>query len=142
MAALAERTAEATATALSRALYRRLLEPLPGQGSPRARQRVLDACETTVRRLVDEPNFARPARFLFEEIRLEYPIGEQLWLRRVIEVHVNFAKDIIRQLPETARECGASTRAGDPCRRGALPGSEFCPSHRHLERMDEAVEGT
>ncbi len=135
MADLTRTSAEATVTALSRALYRRLLEPLPGQGSARSRQRVLDACETTVRRLAEEPNFARPARFLFEEIRLEYPIGEQLWLRRVIEVHLEFAKQLIRQLPETTRDCGACTRAGDPCRRPALRGSEFCPSHKHLELM-------
>ena len=139
MSELAERTADATVTALSRALYRRLLEPLPGQGSPRSRQRVLDACETTVRRLVEEPDFARPDRFLFGEIRLEYPMGEQLWIRRVVELHLDFARQTIGQLPETARGCGACTRAGDPCRRPALRGSEFCPSHRHLELMDASA---
>ena len=29
--------------------------------------------------------------------------------------------------------CHASTRKGTPCQRDPLPGSKYCPSHKHLE---------
>ena len=131
-----ESAAETLTRAFSRALFRRLVPALPECDASQSPQRVLDACEMTTQRLLAEPNFARPARFLFEEIRHEFPIGDQLWVRRTIELHVDFARQLIEQLPESPRECGACTRAGDPCRRHASRGSEFCPSHRHLELMD------
>jgi hypothetical protein len=89
-----------------------------------------------MRRIGDEPNFARPSRFLFEELRPYFPLYEQLWVRSVVDRHVQLAREILSRLPARRPECGAFTRAGDPCRREPVLGSEFCPSHRHLEQMD------
>jgi hypothetical protein len=98
--------------------------------------RILDACETTMRRIETEPDFAHPSRFLFEEVRTCLPIGEQEWARRLIEVHVIVARELQRRLPPDTRECAAFTRAGTPCQREPSEGSNYCPSHRHLEVMD------
>ena len=127
---------EQAANAMSRAIYRRLTEPLADRMEPRTRQRVLDACELTMRRISDEPNFARPSRFLFEELRPYFPLYEQLWVRTVVDRHVTIACEILSRLPRQRSECGAFTRAGESCRREPVAGSEFCPSHRHLEKMD------
>ena len=123
--------------ALSRALYRRL-----GYGhlcEKADRQRILDACETTMHRLVSEPDFARPERFLFEEIRCNYPLDEQLWIRRTIECNIDLARQLLARLPAPKRECAAFTRNGTPCRRAPVDGREYCPSHRHLEVLEERV---
>ena len=72
------------------------------------------------------------SRFLFEELRAYFPLYEQLWVRTLVDRHVAIAREVIGRLPGPKRQCGATTRAGDPCRRQPLPGSEFCPSHRRL----------
>ena len=36
--------------------------------------------------------------------------------------------------------CHASTRKGTACQRIPLPGSKYCPSHKHLEEDFELVE--
>ena len=36
-------------------------------------------------------------------------------------------------LDGTPLSCHASTRKGTPCQRVPLPGSKYCPSHKHLE---------
>jgi len=59
---------------ISRALYRSLSEDiLPSDSSASGlsnHQRVLEACEVTVKRLATDPHyFARPARTLLREIR-------------------------------------------------------------------------
>ena len=120
---------------LSRALYRRLA-PLVGEEGlesatlDRDRVRVLDACEHTVKRLVEEPDFARPARFLFEEIRVCFPLSAQPTVRRVIDVYIPLARpwvERLRRLDE--RRCAARNREGMPCAREARPGGAYCPSH-------------
>ena len=35
--------------------------------------------------------------------------------------------------------CHASTRKGTPCQRVPLPGSKYCPSHKHLEEEFEVA---
>lgn len=121
---------------LSRVLYRRLAPlVINGNGAGESnRQRVLDGCEHTMKRLVEEPDFARPARFLFCEIRTNFRISDQLRARRLIDAYI----DLVRPLAQTlrdgeARSCSAFSRGGAPCRREACPGSVYCPSHRHLE---------
>ena len=127
---------EQVARAMSRALYRRLTQSSAEHMDARCRQRVLDACELTMRRIVDEPDFARPARFLFEELRPCFPLPDQLWVRSLVDRHVAMAREIVSRMPAARLECGAFTRSGDPCRREPVDGSEFCPSPRHLEKMD------
>ncbi len=133
-------SAENAEYVLSRALYRRL-----GYGQlceTADRQRILDACETTMHRLVTEPHFARPDRFLFEEIRSNYPLNEQLWIRRTIECNIDLARQLLARLPAPTRECAAFTRDGAPCRREPIDGREYCPSHRHLEVLDIELDET
>jgi hypothetical protein len=133
----------------SRSIYRELaadvIEDPADSTRCRNKQRVLDACEATIRRLVyDRRYFARPARSLFNEIRIHFAITDQLKVRRVVERYVGLAIELLDRLPEEAvldgrpRECHAHTRKGTPCQREPLPGRDYCPSHKHLE---ETLEG-
>ena len=132
----------------SRSIYRelspRVIEEEPGD--PHARQLLLEACEGTMRRLAcDRRYFARPARSLFNEVRVHFPISEQLYIYKVIERNVSLAIDFLEKLPPDValdgvpRECRASTRKGKPCQREPLPGRDYCPSHKHLEEPVEEL---
>src|SRR5207244_2665181 len=112
----------------------------------RNKQQLLDACETAVRRLAyDRRYFARPARFLFNEVRCNFAIGDQRHAWCVIERNMGLAQQFLEMLPEELilegpRECRAHTRRGTPCQREPLPGRDYCPSHKHLEETFESVE--
>lgn len=135
----------------SRSIYRELAPRVieddhHGSGSD-ARQRLLDACEATIRRLTtDGRYFARPARSLFNEVRTLFPMSEQLRAWRVIERNIDLALEHLARLPDGAvlsgqpRHCRAHTRKGTPCQREPLPGRDYCPSHKHLEETLEDVE--
>jgi hypothetical protein len=128
--------------AVSRALFRRLAPFVASAGGQRElqrhRQRVLDACEMTMRRIASEPDLAHPARYLFGEIRTCFPLQDQLWVRRMVELHAGYARKLVDAAPlPAARQCVATNRFGAPCRREAVGASEYCPSHRHLEVLDE-----
>jgi hypothetical protein len=127
---------------VSRALYRRIVPEIAGapRGDPDTFQlRVHDACERTMLRIESEPHFAHPDRYLFGEIRAYFPVSEQAWLRKLIEFHVDVARELAERLRlEQQRTCPALTRQGTPCQREPLPEKEFCPSHRHLEVFEEA----
>jgi hypothetical protein len=131
---------------LSRSLYRHLLTVLQEDGAkgdtPRSRQQLLDACETTLSRLAtDREYFARPDRFLFTSVRCLYPIHAQGRVRRLIDRALPVAVAILdRRTAEVARPCAATTRCGTPCRRVPVRDSRYCPSHRHLEAELEAFE--
>lgn len=128
---------------VSRALYRRLAPLIRVRGSDDSRaqcQRVLDACEQTMRRIEREPHFARPERFLFELLRPYFSISDQVLVRKLIDFHIPIARQLAEQLREyEARTCAAFTRQGQQCQRTPVEGSEFCPSHRHLELLEEAA---
>jgi hypothetical protein len=134
----------------SRSIYRELG---PDVGAERCkdatvlRQQFLRACETTMERLAtDRHYFARPTKTLFNDVRTFFPIGAQLRVYRVIERHVQLA---IEYVDSQARAgvtfdgsplcCHASTRKGTPCQRVPLPGSKYCPSHKHLEEEFEVA---
>ena len=125
---------------LSRLLYRELAPLLrddPRQGGiQRQRQRLLDACEATTKRLVTDPEyFADPARYLFSEVRTLFGISEQLRVRRIVDLEIALAQAVIeRQRRFIRRECAAYTRSGDRCRREPPAEGRYCPSHRHLGR--------
>jgi hypothetical protein len=130
----------------SRSIYRelapRVIDGTPGGSCPR--QELLEACEQTMRRLaVDRRYFARPARSLFNEIRVNFPISEQLYVYKVVERHISLAIEFLDSLPPDVclygvpRQCRASTRKGTPCQRDPLPGMDYCPSHKHLEEPAE-----
>ena len=89
---------------------------------------------------LDRHYFAKPIKTLFRDVREFFPMTQQMRVYRVIERHVQLAKEYVDQ---QAREgvtfdgsplcCHASTRKGTPCQRVPLPGSKYCPSHKHLE---------
>ncbi len=125
----------------SRSIYREL-SPLivESDGCGQSRQRVLDACETTMQRLLnDRRYFAKPTKTLFDEIRCCFPISEQMRVHHVIDTNVRLAIRYLETTPtdqllvEGNRECRAHTRRGTPCQREPLPGRDYCPSHKHLE---------
>jgi hypothetical protein len=129
----------------SRSIYRELAPLLvEDAGDPEAaRQRLLEACEAAIQRLAyDRRYFARPARWLFGEVRTSFPISEQLHAFKVIECNINLALEHLAKLPPGVGldgrrpQCQANTRRGTPCAREPLPHSEYCPSHKHL---DEAM---
>lgn len=133
----------------SRSIYRELAPRVIEEvhGDPQPRQLLLEACESTLRRLAcDRRYFARPARSLFNEVRIHFPISEQLYVYRVIERNITLASEFLEKLPPDValdgvpRECRASTRKGKPCQRDPLPGRDYCPSHKHLEEPVEELE--
>ena len=128
----------------SRSMYRELGPLVVGDRYGTAcenRQRLLVACESAFQRLAsDRHYFARPSRTLFNDIRIFFPMSEQMHVYRTIDRYMRVAKQFV---DEREREgisldgsplcCHASTRKGTACQRVPLPGSKYCPSHKHLE---------
>src|SRR4051812_47589361 len=73
----------------SRSIYRELSPRViesheDPPGGPR-KQRVLDACEATMRRPASDPRyFPRPTKTLFSEIRCEFSMNDQLHVYTVV----------------------------------------------------------
>lgn len=135
----------------SRSIYRELapavVEDEHDPTACRNKQQVLDACEDVIRRLAyDRRYFARPARTLFNEIRIHFAIKDQGRVRCVVERNIKLALAFLERMPEGAgldgvpRQCRAHTRKGTPCQREPLPGRDYCPSHKHLEESFEGPE--
>ena len=133
----------------SRSIYREIasavVEDERDLTACRNKQAVLDACEETIRRLTyDRRYFARPARSLFNQVRMHFHIKDQLRVWMVIDKNIKLAQIFLEQMPEGAgldgivRECRAHTRKGTPCQREPLPNRDYCPSHKHLE---ETIDG-
>src|SRR3954447_15063678 len=134
----------------SRSIYRELG---PHVGAERCkdvtalRQQFLSACETTMERLAtDRHYFAKPTRTLFNDVRTFFPISAQMRVYRVIERHVQLATEYVESQARAGVTfdgsplcCHASTRKGTPCQRVPLPGSKYCPSHKHLEEEFEVA---
>ncbi len=130
----------------SRGIYRELVnEVQPGRfgGACEKRQRLLADCESAMERLAtDRHYFAHPVRTLFNDIRCLFPMSSQLKVYRVIERHVSLA---VEYVDTQARDgvtfdgsplcCHATTRKGTSCQRVPLPGSKYCPSHKHLDEQ-------
>jgi hypothetical protein len=128
----------------SRSLYRELAQDvIPGRGEDVAatRQEFLRACEASIERLaLDRHYFAKPVRTLFNDVRHYFPMTEQLRVYRMCEKHMTLATEYVdSQLREGVTFdgspvcCHASTRRGTACQRVPLPGSKYCPSHKHLQ---------
>jgi len=136
----------------SRAIYRELARDIAEDphGGPHANhERVLRACEAAVERLAtDRRYFAHPARTLFSDIRIYFPMNAQLRVLRVVERYLSLADEFLRQLPQNGfdaygnpLQCRASTRKGTPCQRMPLPHNGYCPSHQHLAETEELEAG-
>ena len=134
----------------SRAIYRELapgVVPSRGEDVTAMRMRFLRACESSMERLAtDRHYFAKPVRTLFNDVRRYFPITEQLRVYRMCQEHMLLAMEYVdSQLREGVTFdgspvcCHASTRRGTACQRVPLPGSKYCPSHKHLEEEFEVV---
>ncbi len=101
---------------------------------------VLRSCEAAVHRLVtDRHYFANPARTLFRDIRVFFPMAEQHRVHRVVNAYLRSAQEYLATLPPASCDalgnplgCRATTRKGTPCQRSPLPHNGYCPSHQHL----------
>ena len=108
---------------------------------------VLRACECAVERLAtDGRYFARPAKPLFPDIRMHFPMHAQEWVYRVVQAHMEIARQFFAQqvlhgydLNGQPLQCRATTRKGSACQRAPLPHNGYCPSHQHLAETEELV---
>ena len=134
----------------SRSIYRELSATVvatKGEDIALTRQRFLRACETSMERLaLDRHYFARPTHTLFADIRHFFPIAEQLRVYRVCERQMTLATEFVDSQLRTGMTfdgspvcCHASTRRGTACARVPLPGSKYCPSHKHLDEEFEVA---
>jgi hypothetical protein len=127
---------------LSRAIYRELSPSIVG--GRESHEQVLHACEVTVERLVgDRHYFARPARYLFHEIRPYFDMYDQPRVWRVIDGYISCAVQVLERMPRGVDasgrplQCRATTRRGTPCQRVPLHPNGYCPSHQHLAETEE-----
>ena len=127
----------------SRSLYRELAAEVVssrGEDVALARQQLLRACESSMERLAgDRHYFAKPVKKLFSDVRHLFPMAEQLRVYRACERHMTLAMEFVDSRLRTGVTfdgspvcCHASTRRGTACQRVPLPGSRYCPSHKHL----------
>jgi len=133
----------------SRAIYRELAGDIAEYevpcGDGTNHERVLRACESAVERLAtDRHYFARPARTLFNDIRIYFPVCSQQRVWTVVERYMAFADEWFQRQPlrgfdinGNPLECRATTRKGTPCQRMPLPQNGYCPSHQHLVETEE-----
>ena len=129
----------------SRALYRDLHPHLlESQIRPELGQRLLlSACERTVERMArDHRRFARPAASLFSDVRALFPVSRQLLVYDIIEARINTALEYLDvEIAERGSadllRCRASNRKGKACQRVSVTGSDYCPSHRYLEKLQK-----
>ena len=128
----------------SRSMYRELAPDVTGDRVASVainRASLLHDCEAAVERLAaDRHYFARPARTLFRDVREYFPMSRQLRVYEVIQRHMALAGEYVDRAAEAGirldgvpLSCHATTRRGTACQRVPLPGSQYCPSHKHLE---------
>lgn len=108
---------------------------------------VLKACESAVERLAfDRHYFARPARSLFNDIRIYFPLASQRKVWTVVQRYVTCTEEWLARQPRQGYDidgnplqCRATTRKGTACQRDPLPRNGYCPSHQHLAETEELV---
>src|SRR4051812_9225580 len=86
----------------SRAIYRELAGEIlePDTPSCTNHERVLRACESAIERLAtDRPYFARPARTLFNDIRIHFPMCKQQRVWHVVRHYLELADDFFARQP-------------------------------------------
>jgi hypothetical protein len=135
----------------SRAIYRELAGEIVERDAPSYtdggsnHERVLRSCEAAVERLAtDRHYFARPARSLFNDIRIYFPMCKQHRVWHVVREYMELADEFFARQPlrgfdvnGNPLECRATTRKGTPCQRMPLPHNGYCPSHQHLAETEE-----
>jgi hypothetical protein len=75
-----------------------------------------------------------------------FPLSKQMLAFSVIERHMRLAAEYVdtqarvgNSLTGAPLICHATTRRGTACQREPLPGSRYCPSHKHLDNELEAT---
>ncbi len=130
----------------SRAIYRDL-HPylLQAQIKPELSERLLlSACERIIERLArDHHRFARPGAALFSDVRGLFPVSRQLFIYDIIESHMLAAvgyldNEVAERGSADLLRCRSTNRQGKACQRMPVTGSDYCPSHRHLERLQKS----
>lgn len=130
----------------SRAIYRELSPAIADDHQGTAHAEVLRACERTMERLAgDRHYFARPARTLFNDVRIHFPMCAQARVWRVVSSYVTMAERWLEHQPRNGvdangdpLQCRATTRRGTACQRMPLPHNGYCPSHQHLADTEES----
>jgi hypothetical protein len=133
----------------SRAIYRELAPYIDG-GCPASdpHAEVLRACESTLERLANDRHyFARPARTLFNDIRIYFPMSQQARVCQTVRRVLALAEEWLETQPRQGfdingnpLQCRATTRKGTACQRMPLPRNGYCPSHQHLAETEEVDE--
>ena len=89
---------------------------------------------------MDRHYFAKPVKTLFRDVRHFFPITEQMRVYRACERQMTEATEYVDSQLRTGVTfdgspvcCHASTRRGTACQRMPLPGTRYCPSHKHLD---------
>ena len=84
--------------------------------------------------------FAKPVKTLFRDVRHFFPMTDQMRVYRACERHMTEATEYVDSQLRTGVTfdgspvcCHASTRRGTACQRMPLPGTRYCPSHKHLD---------
>ena len=135
----------------SRAIYRELApyivdDEVPATASVNPHAAVLHACEAVMERLAsDRHYFKRPARTLFNDIRMYFPMNQQARVCMTVTRYLQFADEWLARQPQhgydvngNPLQCRATTRKGTACQRVPLPHNGYCPSHQHLAATEEA----
>jgi hypothetical protein len=126
--------------ALIRSLFRDLRPLMTDPAGWREQEFLLDACQALTQRILLRNAPARPARALFREVRHLFPVHRQAQVLEIIRVHIEAGERLSKSLePFRRRRCDAFSRRGRPCQREALPGAQFCPSHKHLVEEPECA---
>ncbi len=128
---------------VSRAIYRELSVDIATGRAGHAE--VLRACEGAIERLAtDRHYFAQPARTLFRDIRVNFPLQSQQRVWFVVRDYVDVAEQLLAALTTRGRDafgnqlqCRATTRRGTPCQRMPVHNNGYCPSHQHLVETEE-----
>ena len=135
----------------SRAIYRDLAPFITDDAAPNridAHAAVLKACEATMERLAgDRHYFKRPARTLFNDIRMYFPMSQQARVCLTVRRYLELAQAWLDRQPQhgydvhgNPLQCRATTRKGTACQRVPLPHNGYCPSHQHLAATEEVEE--
>ena len=136
----------------SRAIYREVAREIDcsaNDGARSAHEHVLRSCEATIERLAtDRHYFARPARTLFNDIRMHFPMRSQARVFAVVQHYLAAADAFVAAQPRCGVDangeplrCRATTRRGTACQRDPLPHNGYCPSHQHLAETEQIEVG-
>jgi hypothetical protein len=145
----------------SRAIYRELAPyiatpqtgstgSIPGSAASESNRhaQVLHACEAAIERMAtDRHYFAHPARTLFCDIRMHFPMKTQAYVHKVVFHYIGLAQRYLKENPQAAHaaisdeppQCRAMTRKGAACQRTPLAHNGYCPSHQHLADTEDSA---